>query len=374
MNKIVTVNPSLPPMKAALNRISFEELFEVSPVFDQIGEVAKEGLARALLAQSGTIFTGAAQIASISMQSGGYIVKFSRAGTALLKARQLHLMPDKLGRLIPKLVNSSGRIAEAARITTSAGAVMSGIANIAGMVVVVAHIISSIDISRKLDRATESLDFLIQARRMDQFSLLESVFRQARELAALPESESTRQELHRLGQDLFQLRATWRQELTYRLEKVKTRKDIRWMPEKLESKRRQKWGRKAILEIAPVQAELGLIDVCTALHMAVAQAGGTLDPFLRVSLPDELKATERVFKLVDEKLNTLDLGDEKLTEDRMRIGRRFHDFQKRYESIALPERSIDVVIDAAPSDKAYIEAYNEPSGVMEKMIRWLNGE
>lgn len=270
---------------------------EVSPVLEGTCEHARRTFLAALANNAGKGLALALETASVISSNGKLVVEFAENARAL---RGVKLMVDQAGRQLPTLVRDGKTIANA-RVVGGAAQLTNTVAAAAGAVVVVAHMISGADNARKLQQANKKLDFLIVARRLDQCARMEAVFRQAKELLALPDSPDTRRELHRMGMVLHELRASWRNEVRHKLSEIDPKKPddasnwfmrlVRWFKEDSNDQR-------AASEAYQNLAELHLMNVSLGLHLGLAQASGTLDVFLRHSLPEEVALTRGLMEQV----------------------------------------------------------------------------
>ena len=289
-------------VESPLRHVTFEQALEVQPLLDATARAAQQSVDNAVAAHTGDaagIVVNSFQVLAANKE---IMVEFTEAGRKLKKAGVLKLVRDGSNRLLPKLQNAKGKFVETARLSNGAAkAVRIGTA-IGTIALSAAHLVSGADLAKKLRRMEGKLDFLVAARRISQLSRLEAVFRQARELAHLPSTEATRWELHRLGRDLFELRAEWRRELVHRLETLEhVQEGGNWFFAFF-----QHWGNDAkshenTKQITQSEVEIRLLEVSMALHVALAQSSNTLETFLSVSLPDELTAVEQTKDLLASK-------------------------------------------------------------------------
>jgi len=337
MKQIIPIERSLAPVQSALLHVKWEEALRVTPLINSIATCADSGKRQLIAARSGDLATLGFQITDIVASRGDLIVSFSQKGAALLKSGELRLMKDASGTFIPKLLNSSGKIVESGRAVKSAAQLTRLAANLAASVITAAHIISGADLSKKLDRVGNKVDFLVAARRISQMSRLEGIFRHARELAHLSDGDYTRQQNHMMGRELFELRSEWRSELVYRLENIHRPEEGNWLTAWFHSLARKSKDKKNSQDISRSEAEIGLLDVSLAMHTALAQGAGTLDVFLSVSLPDELEAIHHARDLLWEKR---DIIREKHSDSRgtvLATVDRFDEVLDRFKAFAMPK-------------------------------------
>ena len=192
---------------------------------------------------------------------------------------------------------NTGRTVEVGKLATKGAAATSAATATVGAVVIVAHMISAADNARKLAEANKKLDFLILARRIDQCAKMEAVFRQAKELLVLPNCSENRRELHRLGLNLHELRASWRAEVRHKLNEINLKRPEdtnNWLMKPVRHLRKGANANKATNQVHQNLVELHLLNVSLGMHVALAQASGTLEAFVSNSLPEEVEMTRKL--------------------------------------------------------------------------------
>lgn len=280
---------------ACLKGLTWDDVMQVSPVLNGASEHAKREFLRLLTNNVGGATALAMQSANLFMNSGRLIVEFSKGGHHVLKTAGRIM--QSAGRDLPILLTANGKTLEIARIAGTGAQLASTATAVTGMVVLVAHMISGADNAQKLNEANKKLDFLIAARRIDQCARMEAVFRQAKELMALPWEPEIQRDLHRLGIILHELRAAWRAEVRHKLSQIDLKKPedtdnwfmkaVRWA---LEGNNAEKGSQTVYQNMA----ELHLLNVSLALHISLALASNTIDAYASQSLPEELAMTQRL--------------------------------------------------------------------------------
>jgi hypothetical protein len=197
----------LPARTNPLLLVGYDDALQVGPLLTKLGEDSHSKLIRAIAAHGGDSLALALQGASIAMHNGTFVAKFGAEATRLYKAKELHLMVDASGRHVPTLVGASGKTVQNARLLGPLAKGTRIAANLAAAAITAAHIISGIDLAKKMDRLNGKVDFLIAGRRIDQLSRLEGVYRQARELLHGGLDDDSQREIHRLGRELFEVRS-----------------------------------------------------------------------------------------------------------------------------------------------------------------------
>jgi hypothetical protein len=261
--------------------------------FDLVKHIASHG---------GDVLASAFSGATLVMDKGTFVAKFSKEGRKLLKAKELRFMKDAAGNRLPTLVGSANKAAENARLLGPLAKGTRIAANLTVAAVTVAHIISGADIAKKINKLDAKVDFLVAAHRINQLARIEGVYRQAKEILHMEQTDQTRWELHRLGRELFEVRSAWRREISHHVGGlVKTEESENWLLGFFQGLSRKGKDTKVATEVSARDAEIQLISGSIAIHLALAQAAGTLDTFLQVSLPDELVELQRVRNLIHER-------------------------------------------------------------------------
>ena len=274
-----------------LSTLTWDEAMAFSPVLEGASETAKHQFLNAVANQAGNGVAVALQSADFVVNGGKMLVEFEQ------KSQALRFM-SKMGRdLAIQVSKNSGKTAEVGKLATKGAAFTSAATATVGAVVIVAHMISAADNAKMLKEANKKLDFLILARRIDQCAKMEAVFRQAKELLSLPDTPENRRDLHRLGLHLHELRAAWRGEVRHKLDEIdlKRPEDTKnWLMKPFRHMRSGANSTSAAVQAHQNLVELHLLNVNLAMHVALAQASGTLDPFLQNSLPEEMKTTRKL--------------------------------------------------------------------------------
>ncbi|MBA3914829.1 MAG: Ig-like domain repeat protein [Acidobacteriales bacterium] len=98
------------------------------------------------------------------------LYKFSREATALYEAGKLTIpLHRKSGRLLPWMMDKNGLVFEQAKSATMMAA---RLASVWAVVVSTAHIISGMDVLKRLEKIDKKLDFLVAGRATDQEATL----------------------------------------------------------------------------------------------------------------------------------------------------------------------------------------------------------
>ena len=276
---------------AAILAVSFSEAMKITALLEGVGRQEQFKLSRHLANHSGDLLSKALTDARFVVERGEVIVKFSDKGTKLMKAGVLKLMPRKGGPPVPALISKSGKLVEQGKVVI--GPLSKGgriVANLTVATVTVAHIISGADLAKKMNNLDSKAEFLVAAHRIGQVARIEGVFLQARELISMRLTDTTRLELHRLGRELFEVRSAWRREISYLLGNLKkSEESSNWLVSRFQGLTRKGKDKNRAETVAARDSEIQLINGCIAIHLALAQAAGTLETFLSVSLSSEVE-------------------------------------------------------------------------------------
>lgn len=286
-----------PRTAAAITRLTWNDVISVSPVLLQTAENSKTTLLHALGGQASKTVALGLQGAEIVASKGRLVVEFSEAARGL---KGVKLVTHLHGKKLPILMKN-GRIVANARVVGGGAALLSAAAAAAAAIVVAAHLISGAENSKRLKEAQGKLDFLVVARKLDQCAKMEAVFRQAKELASMPDCPETRREIHRLGAILHELRASWRSEIKHRLEGMETKGSVgsrKWLPKPIRSLQESKERKQTEDEAGRTLAELRLINASLALHLVLSEAAGTEESFMSQSLPEEVEALRGISETI----------------------------------------------------------------------------
>jgi hypothetical protein len=307
-------------------------------MFKELKRNTENELLRALAKNAPKTVEIALQGANIALKQGSLLVKFPDGARAM---KGVTLMMDRSGRQIPVLMRGTKTFKNARVISGGAGLVSSAAA-VGAAVVIVSHIISGADNAKKLKEANAKLEFLIIARRLDQCAKLEAVFRQAKELSFLPDNPSTRMEIHRLCLTLHELRAAWRNEALHKLGEIDPKEPdaaTNRLAKPMRALRAQANGKRAAVDASRILAELHLLNVSLGLHLALAQASGTMEAFLSQSLPEELSATRNLKREVT-RLKERITPKQKLAHDHLNeVGKAFDCTLRTFRPMAITEKS-----------------------------------
>jgi hypothetical protein len=325
------------PRREAILSVSFDEAIATGPLLGEVAADMQATLIGVIRAHGGDALATALAGATLVMEQGTVIARFSKEGAKLLKAKELRLMGATSRNPVATLINSSGRTVENARVMGPLTKGTRVAANLTVAAVAVAHIVSGADIAKKLNKVDAKVDFLVAAHRIDQIAKVEGVFRQARELVHLGLNEQRQAELHRLGRELFEVRSAWRREITHHLGNLhRSEESANWLIGFFQGRARKGKDAKVVDVVQARDSEIQLISGSLAIHLALARAAGTLDTFLQVSLPDELAELKRVRLLLLERRDFIHEKHPELRQQVTEVCERLDKLDEIYGKMVLP--------------------------------------
>lgn len=139
------------------------------------------------------------------------VYKFSREATALYEAGKLTIpLHRESGRLLPWMMDKDGMVFEQAK---SASMMAARLASVWAVVVSTAHIISGLDVLKRLENIDKKMDILVSGRAIDQEAQLARIYIESASILRHPLTVEAVRRLVQFRYDLFQLRHTWRGEI-----------------------------------------------------------------------------------------------------------------------------------------------------------------
>lgn len=230
----------------------------------------------------------------IQGSSGGtrFICQFSPEASRLYGAGSLELVRESSsGRVLAQLRDHNGRFVEHAEVVGQVGACARQAWSI---LVSAAHIISGIDISKRLGRVEKKLSELIVGRRIDQMAELEEIYAYARSVLSRRPDSHTIATLSELRFRLFGLRCRWREEIVHLISSMEIPDKPWWhvtswpfVRERIEKKAMSALPR--IVECLENSQRALMIDAC------IAFSSGTVEDLRVQVLPGEAKQWAKAF-------------------------------------------------------------------------------
>lgn len=282
-----------------MTRLTFQESLDLERFAEASATSATTSLTRLLADHTADGIVVAIQSVRLTQQGAEMIVSASAAGRQLLREGKAVIPFHRVtGARLPLLTDvQTGKIIEHLK-EMPVSAVTSKLASISSMVVGAAHLVAGADLAKRLSRLESKLDFMLTARRIDQFATLERVYVSARELALREMDRDRRLEMWRLRGELRELRSAWRQEFRLKLERSEDPANASWF-ERLFSTDRSV-DQRVCADICEGQAEVAFIEYSMRLEYVLAVGSGTFEEFQH-SQKDELEQLDQLRKLLQEK-------------------------------------------------------------------------
>lgn len=160
-----------------------------------------------------------------------------------------------------------------------------------------AHIVSGMDVVKRLDNVKNDTQFLVEARQIDQFAKLRTAYNSCREVIDLPDCEA-KGTLERNYERLFELRYQVCGEVEYKLDQVDNPQEKGWVYQFFST---QKGRDQDVMSGTMNAIELGrYIEVSLLLQFALADRIGRLDRFVGRTMPDELRQIRKIADKIGE--------------------------------------------------------------------------
>ncbi len=328
------------PRQDAMLTVSFDDAMQVRPLLGELGKQAEFSLIHHLVSHGGDMMATALSGATVVMEDGAVLVRFTKEGAKLFKAKELKLMGNSA-----TLVSKSGKIVENARVMGPLTKSTRIAANLTVAAVTVAHIVSGADLAKKLNKLDLKVDFLVAAHRNDQLARIEGVYRQAKEILHMEQNVQTRGELHRLGLELFEVRSALHREIGHHVGNLhKSEESLNLVVGFFQGFSRKGKDQKVAQTVTARDVEIQLISGSIAIHIALAQAAGMLDIFLQVSLPDDLAELNRLRMVLSERRDYIHEKHPELRDSVSEACAQLDDVIRIYDSMVVPRQALGVNI------------------------------
>lgn len=283
--------PTLSNNENPINKLTFKESLNIERFNDQLISYnmskSDEVLSHVFNIRPGD---GVKMVESVKIvkEKNAIVWELSKEGKKLLKTGKVEWVTHKkTGKLLPVVKNSKGtKFKELIKGTQ--GGKFARVAKVTNVVVNAAHIISGADLSKKLDSVNNKLDYLIESRKIDKLSKLESLYYELKEQISNSDSKRSRERILEIHDQIRLIRITWRNELEYHLNNIKD-PNSRTFFQKLFSIDRNT-DEKVYNEITKFEDEMRLIDYCFSLDFAICGAVNQDPSALKIEL-DRFKQT-----------------------------------------------------------------------------------
>jgi hypothetical protein len=180
------------------------------------------------------------------------------------------------------MYGKSGKIIELAKGTPDIALRM---AQSWALVVSVAHLISGLDVVKRLNNIDRKLSVLVAGRRIDQDAALNRIYTEARAILSQRIDHSVVRELRKYRYELYQLRQVWCGEISELIRATVLPDRPGWAPSSWW--RRGNLEKKAVISLAPTVDKLERLRLALMTDACLAVASGTAEDFFENALPSE---------------------------------------------------------------------------------------
>jgi hypothetical protein len=275
--------------------VSFSDALNTSALGNSLGQYATDRMSYQLGIDPVNLVIQSVSLAK-DQRSLHIAYEFTKRGMRLYKSGEAVIpMAKDAGGALPILSDSgTGRFIEMAKGRRIDPAKF---AQISSIVVSVAHVISGLDVVRRLDVLDRNMDLLIAGREIDQKAKLESIYQMAKERLSGSISSRDQEDLLRWRKDLYELRSVWREELEHL---IKTSPDL----EERKLLKMGSWtqnGRERVASQHMISGaiKLRLTKLAFILDLYLAQETESIDKFVLATVPDEHRLWASIMGNVD---------------------------------------------------------------------------
>ena len=308
------------------SKLSFNDSLDPQKFIEASEECAKNQISKSLENYYGDGVSIAVNALELSGSNAELIVTASKNGKELLKSGKVVFAETRSGQLLPKLRDvKTGRFTETLKTKGVFGKAGKA-ANLAAIVVSVAHIISGADTVKRLKEIDTKLNKLIAFHEFDKLATLERIYSQASELLLSPLNAKKKEILWACRGELRELRNAWRRQAEYLLSQTydpsqKGGLEKFWEGFKGIFGAKNKDGEKVHADISKATPQLSLIEYTLRMEYSLAVVSDKLLQF-QFSLEKEMQDFENLSSLLDEKQELIRSSDKKLEIEYVQMGLR----------------------------------------------------
>ena len=260
-----------------ITRLTFRESMDVERFATASIESSTAGINAFLASRAADGIVVTVHSVRLVQQGTEMIVSATAHGQELFKQGLVTHMRAADGSRRPLLVFKDTRRIAAQLKELPVSAITSKLASVTSIAVGGAHLVAGADIAKRLGQVERKLDFLLAARRIDQWAQLERIYIAARELASGELIHDHQLEMWRLRGELRELRSAWRRELQLRLERIEDPASASWF--KRHVTKQSTVDKHVAGQISAGEAEVALIEYSMRLEYLLAVGSNTIDAF-----------------------------------------------------------------------------------------------
>ena len=272
-SKAVEVSP--------FRRLRYEEALDMSVFSEALTESVLASINGHLARSSGF----ALESLKLITEQGEIRFSLSQQGQEQLSKGTAKLVHHKkTGKILPTIQNNRGNYVEQFKGVPPSTA--NKLLKVGTLVVSASHVISGMDVAKKLDGVKADTEFLIAVRKIDQEADLETIFLTTRE--ALDLDPKTRERiLERNYYKISRLRTRLRRELEHKLEQVDNPE--KWPKIKRIFSRKKSREKGVVKKTTKALASAHLVDISLAFQTELANLLGRTEAFQRNTMPHEVQ-------------------------------------------------------------------------------------
>lgn len=308
------------------SKLSFNDSLDPQKFIEASEECAKNQISKSLENYYGDGISIAVNSLRLKGSSTEMLVTASKNGKELLKSGKVVFVKTKSGKLLPKLRDvETGRFTESLKAKGALGKA-GKVANLAAIVVSVAHIISGADTVKRLKEIDTKLNKLIAFHEFDKLATLERIYSQAGELLLSPLNAKKKEILWACRGELRELRNAWKRQAEYLLSQTydpsqKGGLEKFWEGFKRIFGAKNKDGKKVHADISKATPQLSLIEYTLRMEYSLAVVSDTLPQF-QFSLNKEMQDFKNLSSLLEKKKDLIGSSDKKLDIGHVQMGLR----------------------------------------------------
>lgn len=205
-------------------------------------------------------------------ESNNIVWELSKEGKKALQAGKLEWVLDKKTKqYLPILRGAKGK-KFTEMIRGAQPGKLAHVAKLTNIIVNAAHIISGADLSKKLNQANKKLDYLVEARKIDKLSELESLYYELQEIFNDSHLEEKRKLVYQIHNKIRKVRITCHNELEYQLNDIKDPKSNSNLAFQVIFGFDKSKDKKVFEEVSKLEDKLRFIDYCFALDFAICSS------------------------------------------------------------------------------------------------------
>jgi hypothetical protein len=263
-----------------ITRVQFYDALHSQALTTGIENYCRESLGAILTGDDVNVVVQSTLLSSNELK---IVYKFSRDASAMYESGEAIIpIHHETARRLPWMMDKNGVIIEQAKEASLVGA---RLASAWALVVTSAHIISGMDIAKRLDKVDRKVSELLAGRTIDHNSKLMRVYTEAASILNEAITNESVRRLDTLRYDLFQLRQVWRGEIEQLVQSAMLPNRPKW--HHTSWYRRGNREKNVLASVSDMADKLRNLRVALITGACLAQASGTCQDLLLNELPNE---------------------------------------------------------------------------------------